>query len=218
MFRGVRLGGPALQPSLECDIGSAAIGVWANTPLKDKVEGQSDPEVDFYASYTVTQIKDTLTWGPAITVYTYPNASRANGFYKASVEPSLALNYTIGGLKLTPKAYYDFVLKGPTLEFTVAYVVPLKEMNTELDFAGTVGTFKWTSAVPEQGADVKNYGDYYSVGVAMPFQVTKSGKLTVGFAYTEGSNNYLKVGTAGKFVNTAAVGRGVVTATYAITF
>ena len=218
MFRGARLGGPSFQPSLEYDQGSAAVGVWANTPLKDKVEGQSDPEFDFYASYSFEEIKDTLTWVPGITVYTYPNAKRANGFYTATVEPNLAVNYTIAGLKLTPKVYYDFVLKGPTLEFNVAYAVPLKDLNTELDFTGTVGTFKWTSAAPDQGADVKNYGDYYLIGVALPFQVTKDSKITVGFAYTEGSSNYIKVGSTPKFANTAAVGRGVVTLSYALTF
>jgi len=218
MFRGVRLGGPSFQPALEFDSGNVAVGVWANTPLKDKVEGQSDPEFDFYASYTFEQIKDTLTWVPGITIYTYPNATRANGFYTATVEPNLALNYTIAGLKLTPKVYYDFVLKGPTFEFNAAYTVPLTDLKTELDFTGTVGTFLWTSAAPDQGANVRNYGDYYLVGVALPFQVSKDSKLTLGFAYTNGSNNFLKVGTTPKFANTAAVGRGVVTLSYAITF
>ena len=218
MFRGARLGGPSFQPSLEYDNGNTAVGVWANTPLKDKVVGQSDPEFDFYATYSFEQIKDTLTWVPGVTIYTYPNATRANGFYKATVEPNLALNYTIAGLKLTPKVYYDFILKGPTLEFNAAYTVPLKDLNTELDFTGTVGTFLWTSAAPDQGADVRNYGNYYLVGVALPFQVTKDSKLTLGFAYTKGSENFIKVGTAPKSLNTAAVGRGVATVSYAFTF
>ena len=218
MFRGVRLGGPAFQPSLEFDSGNVAVGVWSNVPIKDKVDGQSDPEFDFYASYTFEQIKDTLSWVPGITVYTYPNATPANGFYTATVEPNLALNYTIAGLKLTPKVYYDFVLKGPTFEFNAAYTVPLTEMKTELDFTGTVGTFLWTAAAPDQGAKVRNYGDYYLVGVAMPFQVTKDSKLTVGFAYTDGTDNFIKVGSTPKFANTAAVSRGVVTISYAITY
>jgi uncharacterized protein (TIGR02001 family) len=224
MFRGARLGGPSFQPSLEYDNGNAAVGVWANTPLKDKVVGQSDPEFDFYATYSFEEIKDTLTWVPGVTIYTYPKAKRANGFYTATFEPNLALNYSVAGLKLTPKIYYDFVLKGPTLEFTAAYTVPLKDLNSELDFTGTIGTFKWTSAAPDQvnslgqPADVKNYGNYYLVGVAAPFQVTKNGKLTVGIAYTKGAQNFFKVGTDGKFANTAAVGRGVVTVSYAINF
>ena len=71
-----------------------------------------------------------------------------------------------------------------------------------------------------KGADpaVKNWGNYYLVGVALPFAITKESKLTVGFAYTKGSGNFLKAGSTPKVVNTAAVGRGVVTLSYAYTF
>ncbi len=218
MFRGVRLGGPSFEPAIEYDSGAFAAGVWANIPITDKVVGQSDPEFDFYGSYTIEAIKDTLTWVPGVTIYTYPDAKKANGFYTATFEPNLALNYSVAGWKFTPKIYYDFVLKGPTFEFTAAYAVPLKDLSTELDFTGTIGTFKWTSAVPDVSPDIKNWGNYYLVGVAAPFQVTKDSKLTIGWAYTEGSGNFFKQGTFGKAANTAAVGRGVVTVSYAITF
>jgi len=224
MFRGARLGGPSFEPSLEYDAGSLAVGVWNNTPLKDKVVGQSDPEFDFYGSYSIEVIKDTLSWVPGYTIYTYPNAKQANGFYKATYEPNLAVNYTVGGVKLTPKIYYDLRLKGPTYELTAAYTVPLAEAKTELDFTATAGTFKWTTAAPDQvnslgqPVDFKNYGNYWLVGVAAPFQVTKDSKLSVGFAYTKGSDNFFKAGTDAKVANAAAVGRGVLTVSYAISF
>ncbi|HKB58176.1 MAG TPA: hypothetical protein VKC51_11365, partial [Lacunisphaera sp.] len=47
MFRGTRLGGPSFEPTIEYDYGSLAVGVWGNIPIKDKVDGQSDPEFDF---------------------------------------------------------------------------------------------------------------------------------------------------------------------------
>ncbi|WP_157693841.1 TorF family putative porin [Opitutus sp. GAS368] len=224
MFRGTRLGGPAFEPSLEYDAGNLAVGVWNNTPLKDKVVGQSDPEFDFYGSYTIEVIKDTLSWQPGYTIYTYPNAKQADGFYKATYEPNLALNYTVAGVKFTPKIYYDLRLKGPTYELTVAYTVPLTEAKSELDFIATAGTFKWTSAAPDQvnslgqPADVKNYGNYWLVGVSAPYQVTKDSKLSLSLAYTKGSDNFFKTGTDGKVANTAAVGRGVISISYAITF
>lgn len=218
MFRGVRLGGPSFEPTVEFDSGAIAAGVWGNIPLADKVVGQSDPEFDFYGSYTIEAIKDTLTWVPGVTIYTYPNAKKANGFYTSTFEPNLAINYSVAGWKFTPKIYYDLVLKGPTLEITAAYTIPLKDLNTELDFTGTAGTYKWTTAVPDVSPDIKNWGDYYLIGVAAPFQVTKDSKLTVGLAYTKGSENFYKQGTFAKTANTAAVGRGVLTVSYAITF
>ena len=219
MFRGVRLGGPSFEPSIEYDSGNLALGVWSNFPLADKVVGQSDPEFDIYGSYSIEVVKDTLSWVPGFTIYTYPNAKKANGFYTATFEPNLAVNYSVAGWKFTPKIYYDVVLKGPTLEFTAAYTVPLKDLNTELDFTGTAGTYKWTSAAADTTPDVKNWGNYYLIGVAAPFQIVKdTQKLTIGVAYTKGSDNFFKQGTFGKSANTAAVGRGVVTISYAITF
>ena len=53
MFRGVRIGGPSLQPAIEFDQGDWALGIWANFPLRDKVPGQSDPELDPYGSYKI---------------------------------------------------------------------------------------------------------------------------------------------------------------------
>lgn len=217
MFRGARLGGPSFEPSLELDSGNFAVGVWANYPMKDKVVGQSDPEYDIYGSYTAT-VNDATSIVPGFTWYNYPNADKSAGFYKMTFEPSIALNYTVGAVKLTPKFYYDLVLKGPTYEFTASTAVPLKDAGTELDFTATVGTFKWTDAFENSTPSYKNYGDYWLVGVAAPFQITKSGKLTVGLAYTKGSNNFIKQEGSPKFENTAAVGRGVLTVSYAITF
>ncbi|MDB6114289.1 MAG: hypothetical protein JWQ62_1234 [Lacunisphaera sp.] len=217
MFRGARLGGPSFQPALEYDYGAMGLGVWANVPIKDKVDGQSDPEFDFYGFYSMDVVKD-VTVVPGFTIYTYPKAKKENGFYKATFEPNIALNYTIGGLKLTPKLYYDFVLKGPTAEITAAYAVPLTDLSTELDFTGTYGTFKWKDYAPNNTPDIKNWGDYYLVGVALPFQVNKESKFTIGWAYTKGTNNFLKQGTDAKVANSGAVGRGVLTLSYAITF
>ena len=217
MFRGTRLGGPSFQPSLEYDAGGLGLGVWANVPLKDKVVGQSDPEFDFYGFYSMEVAKD-LTIVPGFTFYTYPSAKKNDGFYKGTFEPSIAANYTIGGLKITPKLYYDVILKGPTAELTAAFAVPLKDLGTELDFTGTAGTFIWKDYAANTNPDIKNWGDYYLIGVAAPFQVTKDSKVTIGWAYTKGSSNYLKQGTDGKIRNSAAVGRGVLSISYAITF
>jgi hypothetical protein len=52
----------------------------------------------------------------------------------------------------------------------------------------------------------------------VPFQVSKTSKITVGWSYSAGSNNYLKQGSQGKTVNTAAIGRGFATVGYTITY
>jgi len=217
MFRGVRLGGPSFQPSVSYTDGPLSAGIWANVPISDKVPGQSDPEFDFTGSYTET-INDSLSLVAGVTVYWYPNAEKKNGFYESTVEPNLALNYTVQGVTFTPKVYYDVVLNGPTFEFNVAYNFPLKDMGTELDFVGTVGTFKWRTAFENSSPETKNYGNYWLVGVTIPFQITMESKLSLGFAYTKGSDNFFKTGTAPKFPNPSPLSRGVVTVSYAFTF
>jgi uncharacterized protein (TIGR02001 family) len=217
MFRGVRLGGSSFQPSAELTWGNLTAGLWVNLPIADRVPGQSDPELDFYASYTFN-VNDNLSIVPGFTVYTYPNADTGDGFYTATFEPNLAVNYTIAGVKLTPKVYYDVIMEGPTFELNVAYTVPLKILHTELDFSASVGTYFWNDSVKDASPRVKNSGCYYQVGVALPFTLTKHLKLTPGVAYTDGFDNKFKVSGQPDAENGAAVGRVVATVGLTYTF
>lgn len=217
MFRGQRLGGPSWQPSVEVAAGDFTAGLWSNLPFKDKVANSSDPEFDLYGSYTVAINKD-LNVVTGFTYYVYPKAPTNAGYYRSTIEPSVAVNYTVGGVKLTPKIYYDLVLEGPTYELTGAYALPLKDLGTELDFTAQIGTYIQRDVANDINPSYKTWGDYWLVGVAAPFQITKESKLTVGFAYTEGRDAYYKQGSSPKTVNTLAVGRGVVTVSYSYSF
>ena len=88
----------------------------------------------------------------------------------------------------------------------------------QLALLGQYGTFKAADAIENSTPAIKNWGNYWLAGVSMPFQVSKDQKLSIGWAYTKGSDNYLKQGNRPKVVNTAALGRGVVTISYAFTF
>jgi uncharacterized protein (TIGR02001 family) len=217
MFRGQRLGGGAFEPSVEVDAGNLAIGVWANIPLANKVPGVSDPEIDPYASYTFN-INDSLSVQPGFTLYTYVNAKENNGFYEYTFEPNIAVNYTVAGIKFTPKIYYDVVLKGPTYELTLGYALPLKDQGTELDFTAQVGTYLQTDTAKNVSPEVKAWGDYDLVGVSAPFTINAASKVIVGFAYTQGSGAFTKQSGAAKAPNTLATGRCVVSLSYAYTF
>lgn len=217
MFRGTRLGGPSLQPTLEYGRGALTAGLWSSIPLKDHVADGSEAEVDYYASYTV-ELPHGLSLVPGVNLYTYPGAAKSDGYYALTVEPSLELNYTIGPVQISPKIYYDFMLKGPTAELTAALAVPLPALGTELDFTATLGTFKMTDYAPDTAPAIKNWGDYWLLGVAVPYQFGPKSSLTVGWAYTAGSNNYLKQGTDGREANPDALGRGVFTLGYSRTF
>ena len=218
MFRGARLGGPSFQPSVEVDSGNFAFGVWASTPIADKVPGQSDPEIDPYVTYTY-KVNDSFNIAPGFTWYYYPGADMNKGFFKSTYEPNIALNYTLKpGVRLTPKIYYDVVLKAVTYELTATYATPLKDLGTELDWTATGGTFMTKDYYREADPREKNWGDYYLVGVSAPFTINKHSKLTVGFAYTKGTANFIKLGSSPKIANSAAAGRAVISLGYSYTF
>ena len=94
----------------------------------------------------------------------------------------------------------------------------MKDLGTEIAFLGTYGTFKANNAFENTSPAMKNWGSYWLVGITLPFQINKESKLSIGWAYTEGRDNFLKQGSAPKFVNGGAVGRGVATVSYAFTF
>jgi hypothetical protein len=217
MFRGTRLGGPSFQPSLQMDSGSFEWGIWANTPIMDKVSGQSAPEIDPYVSYAFGS--DTFNITPGITLYDYPKAPTGQGFYRTTYEPNIALNYVIAsGVKFTPKVYYDMVLESLTYEFTITCATPLKSFGTELDWTATGGTFMTKDYYNGADPKEKNWGNYYLIGVSAPFRITENSKLKAGFAYTSGTDNYFKHGQFPQMKNQAAGGRGVVSLSYSYTF
>ncbi len=217
MFRGQRLGGWSFQPAVEYASGNFGLGVWSNFPVKDEVPDTSDPEFDLYGYYTLP-VNDAVSVVPAFTYYYYPNAPIGLGFYRGTFEPSIALNYTTQGLKLTPKLYYDVTLRGPTFELNAFYAVPLKDFGTELDFTAAIGSYLLKDIARDRNPKTKAWGDYWSVGVAMPFQISSAGKLTLGWSYAEGRKAYFKTGNAGRVPNALAVGRGVVSISYAHSF
>jgi uncharacterized protein (TIGR02001 family) len=217
MYRGERLGGFSFQPAVEVDDGNAALGVWSNFPLMNKVNGASDTEIDPYGSYTFT-VNGSFSVVPGFSVYTYPNGDTSAGSYRSTFEPYISVNYTIQGVTLTPRIYYDFVLEGPTFELNATYSVPIKSANTSLAFAATIGSYEWDDSSNGASPKVKNWGDYWLLGVSAPFTLSKKAMLTVGISYMEGFDNYYKRGVAPEYRNAAAVGRGVASISYAYTF
>jgi hypothetical protein len=192
--------------------------VWASCPLQDEDTGAVNWEFDVYGSFTHTLVAEKLDLVAGGTIYSYPNSHRGEGTYPVTVEPSVALNYTVAGLRLTPKLYYDIILQGPTAEISAAFAVPLKDLGTELDFAATMGTYRLDTVVAASDPKVKNWGDYWLLGVSAPVQVTASTKIVLGLTYTEGRNNFYKLGTEPRERNEAAVGRLFGTVSCSIAF
>lgn len=215
MFRGVRLGGSSFQPAAELTIEDFTAGLWASFPVSDRVPGQSDPEFDPYISYTF-ELCENLSLEPGFIAYIYPNADTANGLYRATYEPYLSLDYTVGKLTLTPKVYYDLIMEGPTFELNTMYAVLFNKLHTELDLSASVGMYFWDDSVKDESPRIRNSGSYYQIGVSLPFEIGEHLTITPGVAYAEGFDNYYKSSGAPREKNTSAVGR--VVASFSVTW
>ena len=216
VFRGVELADACFQPWIDYTRGPLSLGVWSSAALEDRVSGDSDPEVDLYGSYSFANASKSVTFVPGFYLYTYPDAKRSNGLYSVTFEPSFAVVFTAAGVQFTPKIYYDVMLKGATYELTAAFALPLKSLGTELDFAATAGTFKTTDTAADVTPAVKNWGDYWTIGVAAPVQVSMRSKVTLAVTYSEGRNNFFKEGTLPRVANEGAHAQTSVTLTYSI--
>lgn len=190
VFRGVRLGGPSFQPSVEGGIDNLTLGVWANQPLADRVPGVSDPELDFYGAYAF-EWTNGLSITPGMMAYVYPNADASGGFYRHTFEPSLAVSYSRWNGTVTAKAYYDVVMMGPTFELGAEYSVPLEKIKAELVFSGLVGVYHWNESVKDADPRIENHGEYYQVGLALPFTLGRW-TITAGVAYAGSFRNYFE--------------------------
>ena len=96
--------------------------------------------------------------------------------------------------------------------------MPLKELGTSLNFGATIGTYFGTDVVNEAYANTRGWGNYWLAGVTLPYQINKPSVLSLGWAYTDGNSSYTKEPGFPKQKNTEAVGRGVLSISYAWTF
>jgi uncharacterized protein (TIGR02001 family) len=218
MFRGQRLGGMSVQPSVEIGglaEGRLALGVWYSKPMTNAIPDVSDPEVDFYGSYTI-ELTERLNLVPGFTTYFYPGTTNAG--HKQTHESSLALTYSVAGVQLMPKVYYDHTLEGGTLEIAGAHSIALSNLGITVDLSATYGTSKWDNVAKNVFPQVKNWGSYFSVGFSLPLIVTPDSRMAIGYAYHKGWQNKFKQGGLPQSRNSLQASRGVGSVNYSLSF
>lgn len=185
-FRGAEVagqeGGVHLQPALDVTFGDTSVGVWSSHSV---TESNDFHEFDFYGVYNI-KASENFTVPVGVTYYYYPTADLGSGLYRGTYEAFVGVSTTIGGVTLSPKAYYDFVLEQYTIEGNASYSVALKDLGTSLDFYGQVGYWKAEDIARKSSPDLDGSNIYYSVGVKVPYALTEKAKLVAGVAYTDG--------------------------------
>jgi len=210
MFRGTFLGGPSIEPSLDFSNDRFDLGEWSNSTVSNRAQGPSSTEIEIYGSYTLP-VKGSVSLQPGFTLYTLPWGPGFEGSHRTSIEPSLALNFAVGSIRMTPTVYDDLVLKVLTLEANATYEFPLKRAHTELDFTATLGSER-SGSVP---AENREWSTYWLMGVAAPFHLGKDETFTVGWSCTGISQG---VTSAFRIAGGSQSGRGLVTLSFAAKF
>lgn len=184
VFRGVKLAGPALQPSLEVSMSDITVGVWASNAMSNyNANSHFDTEVDFYGGYDFA-INDSLSIPVGVTYYWYPRVeSDVDGAHDGTIEVNIGVNFTYSGLTLSPKAYYDFDLEGFTFEGTAAYSFPIEAAGTSLDFSAFLG---WSDVEDFDSFDTDSSGGYWGAGVVLPYAVAENATVSAGVMYHAG--------------------------------
>ncbi len=217
IFRGQDRGGAALQTAVDATRGNFGAGLWTSFPLEGSGALSPGTEVDFYAVQNLS-MGGTFVVTPGATLYTYPRAERALGFRRTTFEPSLAISGAVAGVRVTPKLSHDFDLEATTLEVSAVYALALPSLGTELDFNGAAGTYLRREDVPGVTGARKAWGNYWQVGVSLPYQVSFRTKLVVGWTYAAGSGAFVKSGSVPRLADPRTASRGFASLGFSTTF
>jgi hypothetical protein len=215
MFRGVRLGGLSFQPAVEYSKGPLSLQLYSNFPVSDKIPGTCDPEFDLGASYTWTVVPEVFTIKPGIMLYTFPTADTNDGFYKATCEPNVSFGYNLGDMSLSLNLYYDIVMKGATYELGADYSIHVQSTGLDIELSALIGKYDWSDSVADDVIKIRNSGNYFQAGVAIPYEFSKRSSLSIGWYFAKGTNNYYY---PSREPNPNAIGKGFFSVSYSFSF
>lgn len=173
-FRGVKLAGASIQPSVEATYGDFYAGVWHSNSISGTNAG-FDSETDFYVGYGFA-VNDVITLDGGVTRYTYSGGSSGD-----TTEVYIGASFDV---LLSPSVYYyhDFDLEYSSYVASLGYSLPVDAISASLDFSASYG---W---IQRPGDDYS----YASVGVSIPYALSETATLTLGaeYIYNDTSRGY----------------------------
>ena len=175
VFRGQKNSNAAFQASAEVGYQNFYGGVWTNQPIRSS---ETD-EVDLYLGYGFP-LQNDWKIDAGITSYNYPETvvNTKTGF--STYETYLGLTGgNFSGFTPSVYAYYDWKLDTYTLQGSVGYSLPIKQIGTSLDFSVTYGYAANTGSY----ASNKAPGTYWGAGVTVPYKLAPNATLTGGLQY-----------------------------------
>jgi hypothetical protein len=197
-YRGQMAGGNTFLIPIDLEYGNFSYEIWTASDLSRR----SNQEIDYTANYSIN-LGDDIIVKPGMTIYTYPKQDSQFGFYNdyngiglgyysSELEPSLAFEFNLGGVHISPQIAYDRQVKGTTYELNADYDYKLSAINTKINFFVTIGqTYLANASQVRLPPRVIESFSYYTAGFLVPYKLTKHFSLKAGWQYDYGSG-YVK--------------------------
>ncbi|MFA6287120.1 MAG: TorF family putative porin [Opitutaceae bacterium] len=201
VFRGQKNSNAAFQASAEVGYKEIYGGVWTNQPLRS---GENN-EVDLYIGYGFP-LQNDWKIDTGLYSYNYPETATLGGNTGLSTYESF-LGLTGGQFRgFTPSVYtyYDWKLDVYTLEGSVGYSFPIKQIGTSINVAMTYG---YTSNTGSYGSN-HPASNYWGAGVSIPYQLAPNAKLTGGLQYAGNDEDLTGYGESYKLYYTIGLTLG----------
>jgi hypothetical protein len=94
-----------------------------------------------------------------------------------------------GGVTLELAGFHDWRLKADTLQATVKYSQPLKNLGAYLEWSASIGTSSARDLRPDAaGAPIRDAYSYYSASVRLPYRISSRSTLVGGLHVAESGN------------------------------
>lgn len=165
VFRGDKIAGASIQPSVNLTFGAVYATVWGSR----ESSGDKLNETDFTVGFT----SESLHLDGGLTAYTYEGA-------KSSWEPYLGFSGDAGAdVKASLYAYYDWILHVTTFEGKLTHSLELTK-RFSVDTGIAVGN--------AQGREISFY-QYWSAGITPRFAITSKLSANASASYRSVSSS-----------------------------
>lgn len=194
IFRGVEAQDNAFQSSVEVTAGDVYVGLWTSQALNNKsAQFAQGSEVDIYGGYKY-KVSDALTVEGVGTYYLYPSARAGIGEPRQTYELGVGGTYNLQGFSPSLYYYYDLVLEAQTLQGSVGYSYPLKELGASLDLSVFAGTVNINDGNGSNSGEPRESYNYYGADASVVYNLAENARATLGVHYA--TNDNLPTGTA----------------------
>ncbi len=187
VFRGVKQAGAGAEGTFQVARNSWRVGADISQPF----DRDEPAEANLHAAYA-WKISEQFKLEAVVKQRWFSEVPP--GATKHSFEAGLSAAWTLpNGFGVELAGYHDLRLKADTLQATVNYSMPLKNLGAYLEWSASVGTSTARDLLPDTaGAPVRDGYNYYSASVRLPYRMSAQTTFVTGLhvAKSDGQSRF----------------------------